>query len=83
MADAVVELDCCFKKAIDVKKIAAGQKSSFEFSEWRVSFASLRAKLVVVYRPPYSEAHSITPGIFFEEFGSYLETVIQIGRAHV
>ena len=65
-----------FKKAIDVKKIAAGQKSSFEFSEWRVSFASLRAKLVVVYRPPYSEAHSITPGIFFEEFGSYLETVI-------
>ena len=65
-----------FKKAIDVKKIAAGEKSSFEFSEWRVSFNSLRAKLVVVYRPPYSEAHPITPRVFFEEFGSYLETII-------
>ena len=53
-----------FKKAIDVKKIAAGEKSSFEFSEWRVSFNSLRAKLVVVYRPPYSEAHPITPRVF-------------------
>ena len=65
-----------FKKAIDVKKIAAGEKSSFEFSEWRVSFNLLRVKLVVVYRPPYSEAHPITPRVFFEEFGSYLETII-------
>ena len=54
-----------FKKAIDVIKIAAGVKSSFEFSEWRVSFNSLRAKLVVVYRPPYSKAHPITPRVFF------------------
>ena len=53
-----------FTKAIDVKKIAAGEKSSFEFSEWRVSFNSLRAKLVVVYRPPYSEKHPITPRVF-------------------
>ena len=65
-----------FKKAIDVKKITAGEKLSFEFSEWRVSFNSLRAKLVVVYRPPYSEAHPITPRVFLEEFGSYLETII-------
>ena len=65
-----------FKKAIDVIKIAAREKSSFEFSEWRVSFNSLRAKLVVGYRPPYSEAHPITPRVFFEEFGSYLETII-------
>ena len=46
------------------------------FSEWRVSFNSLKAKLVVVYRSPYSEAHPITPRVFFEEFGSYLETII-------
>ena len=32
--------------------------------------------LVVVYRPPYSEAHPITPRVFFEEFSSYLETII-------
>ena len=55
-----------FKKAIDVKKnCCRGEKSSFEFSEWRVSYNSLRAKLVVVYRPPYSEAHPITPRVFF------------------
>ena len=65
-----------FKRAIDVKKIAAGEKSPFEFSEWRVSFNSLRAKLVVGYHPPYSEAHPITPRVFFEEFGSYLEIII-------
>ena len=59
-----------------MKKIAAGDNLSFEFSEWRVSFNSLRAKLVVVYRPPYSEAHPITPRVFLEEFGSYLETII-------
>ena len=59
-----------------MKKIAAGEKSSFEFSEWRVSFNSLRAKLVVGNRPPYSEKHPITPRVFFGEFGSYLETVI-------
>ena len=65
-----------FKKGIDVKKIAAGEKSSFEFSEWRVSFNSLRAKLVVVYRLTYSETHPTTPRVFFEEFGSYLETIV-------
>ena len=64
-----------FKKAIDVKKIAVGEKSSFGFSEWHVGFNSLRAKLVVVYHPQYSEAHPIAPRVFFEEFGSYLETV--------
>lgn len=47
-----------FKKAIDVKMIAAREKLSFEFSEWRVSFNS------------YSEAHPITARVFFEEFGS-------------
>ena len=62
-------------KAIDVKKIASWEKSSFVFSEWRVTFNSLRAKIDVVYRPPYSEAHPITAGVFFEEFGSYLETI--------
>ena len=59
-----------------MKKIVAGQKLSFEFSEWRLSFASLRAKLFVVYRPPYSDIHRVTPRIIFEEFGAYLETII-------
>ena len=59
-----------------MKKIAAGEKSSFKFSEWRVRFNSLRAKLVIVYSPPYSEAQPISPRVFFEKFGSCLETII-------
>ena len=51
-----------FKKNIDVKNIDSGERSSFEFSEWRVIF-------VIVYRPPYSRT-------FFEEFSSYLESII-------
>ena len=29
-----------------------------------------------MYRPPYSEDHSITAGVFFHEFAEYLESVI-------
>ena len=74
---AVCEL-LWFKRAINVNKISPGEKSSFELSEWQVSFNSLRANLVVVDRPLYSEAHPITPHVFFEEFGSYLKTIIII-----
>ena len=49
-----------------MKKIAAGEKLSFEFSEWRVSLNSPRVKLVVVYCPSYFEAHPITPRVFYE-----------------
>ena len=48
----------------------------FEFSEWRLGFNSLRAKLVIIYRPPYSQAHPITARVFFEEFASYLKSII-------
>ena len=65
-----------FQKNIDVKKIDSGERTSFEFSEWRVTYTSFRAKLIIIYRPPYSQAHSVTPRVFFEEFSSYLESVI-------
>ena len=58
-----------FKKQLQVKHIESGEKSSFEFSEWRVVHQSLRAKLIIVYRPPYSAEHPVTPQVFFEEFG--------------
>ena len=37
---------------------------------------SLRAKLIIVYRPPYSAEHPVTPRVFFEEFGNFLESNI-------
>ena len=50
-------LGCYSRKILMLKNIDSGERSSFEFSEWRVIF-------VIVYRPPYSRT-------FFEEFSSY------------
>lgn len=69
-------LGLLFRKTIAVKKLDGGEKSSFESSEWQIMSGSLRATLIIIYRPPYSAAHPITPRVFFDEFGSYLESVI-------
>lgn len=66
-----------------MKKIDAGERSSFEFSEWRLGFNSLRAKLFIIYLPPYSQAHPITARAFFEEFASYLESIILSAKSLV
>ena len=61
------------------KKHFPGQpqcECSFEFSEWGVTYTSFRAKLIIIYRPPYSQEHPVTPCVFFEEFSSYLKSVI-------
>lgn len=57
-----------FNREINVKKIDAGEKSSFEYFEWRVKFRTLRARLIIIYRPPYWEKHPVTPCTFFDEF---------------
>lgn len=33
-------------------------------------------RTVISYRPPYSEDHPITVGVFFHEFAEYLESVV-------
>lgn len=65
-----------YKKKMDVKKIESGERTSFEFSEWRVTYASFRNTLIIMYPPLFSQAHPITPRVLFEEFSSYLESVI-------
>ena len=40
-------------------------------SGWSV-LGPTRVHTVIVYRPPYSEDHLITAGIFFHEFAEYL-----------
>lgn len=63
-----------FKENIEVKKIDAGEKTSFEFSEWCVNSNLLRARLLIIYRPPYSAAHPVTLNTFFHDFSTYLES---------
>ena len=45
------------KEGINVSTVYSDEKTSFEVSEWLVSFGSTRVRAVIVYRPPYSEDH--------------------------
>lgn len=65
-----------FKKNIEVKKIDAGEKTSFEFSEWCVCYNSFKVRLSIIYRPPYSSVHPVTVNTFLQDFSVYLESVI-------
>ena len=64
------------KEGINVNNVYSDEKTSFEVSEWLVSFGLTRVRTVIVYRPPYSEDHPITAGVFFHNFAEYLESVV-------
>ena len=65
-----------FRENIDVSKIDAGEKTSFEFSEWSLNTNSFRARLSITYRPPYSNLHPVSLKTFFDDFASYMESII-------
>ena len=52
------------QKYINVRNVSSDEKTSFEASEWLDSFRSTPAHTLIVYRPPYSEDHPITAGVF-------------------
>ena len=53
-----------------------GEKTSFEFLEWSLNTNSLRARLSIIYRPPYSNLHPVSLKTFFDDFASYMESII-------
>ena len=62
---------------IKVTKIAAGERKSFEFSEWIIlGQGSQKVRIVVLYRLQYSSTHPVTISVFFDEFSKYLESII-------
>ena len=64
------------RESVNVRRLSAGEKTSFEFSEYMIDGLSLQLRLVIVYRPPYSAAHPITSSTFFPEFSEYLESLV-------
>ena len=46
------------------------------FSEWKLSAHGRIIELVVVYRPPYSKEHPVPASVFFQEFSTFLETIV-------
>ncbi|CAB3996663.1 RNA-directed DNA polymerase from transposon X-element [Paramuricea clavata] len=65
-----------FKNNLQAAKVDGGERQSFEYSEWKVTSGSQRINLIIVYRPPYSVAHSVTSAVFFVEFAEYLESIV-------
>ena len=59
-----------------VTKIAGGERRSFEYSEWKVKFASQRISVIIIFRPPYSETHPVATSLFYSQFSEYLESVV-------
>ena len=65
-----------FTDFLSVRQHAAGKFQSFKYSEWKITSGTHRIHLIIVYRPPYSEVHSITTSVFLIEFADYLESTV-------
>lgn len=66
-----------FRDSVCVHKIDAGNRTSYEFSEWLIHLTSAeKMRVVVVYRPPYSGEHKVPTSVFFDEFSAYLESLL-------
>ena len=68
----IIFRDCtCFS----VSLIDSKQRSSYEISEWKVTANGHATEFVIIYRPPYSEAHPVSANVFFEEFAASVRSV--------
>lgn len=67
-----------FRDSLTVKKVDAGEKVSFEVSEWTVQLASsYDLRVVIMYRPQSdADDRRIPTSTFFAEFCDDLETVV-------
>ena len=65
-----------YNLSLDLSFFDSGEKSSFEFSEWKLSVRGRIIRLVVVYRPPYSKEHPVPASVFFQEFSAFLKTTV-------
>ena len=61
---------------INVNKVDAGERNSFEFSVRVLYYGSFTLRTIIVYRPPYSTNHPVTIRTFFAEFCIYLESIV-------
>ena len=52
------------------------EHGSFEYSEWLVKASFYNLRVMVIYRPPYSDDHRVPISVFLSEFPEYLGTVL-------
>ncbi|EDO44723.1 predicted protein, partial [Nematostella vectensis] len=67
-----------YRDPFDVSTVKSGisSRESFEFSELLVKSSSYNLRVIVIYRPPYSEAHRVPTSVFLSEFPEYLESLL-------
>ena len=65
-----------FRENFKVNFIEGRQRLPFETSEWNLTAHGRTTKFIIVYRPPYSEAHPVPASVFFQEFTTYLESIV-------
>ena len=66
-----------YRDLLHVKKIRAGVKESFEFSELIVQQPSSHNLIVItIYRPPSSDVHRVPISAFFPELADCLESIV-------
>ena len=58
------------------KRSSPRKHSSFESADWTLSKNNTQLRVIVIYRPPYSDNHPITTSTFIDEFSSFLESVV-------
>ena len=66
------------QESFQVCKLSHGEKSSFEYSEWHVSWHNYCVRLCIIYHQPYSASHPITDATFMHDFESYLDTIVLV-----
>ena len=72
-----------YKNNLRVTTIRSGEEDSFEYSELLIEVSSSRKlRVVIVYRPPYSEHHKISIVTFIRQFSNYMESVI-LSKEHL
>ena len=64
------------KQSIQLKRLKKGNKLSFEYGIWRLSFKSITMTIIVIYRPPYSQKHQYTVSAFLDELTDLLTNVL-------
>ena len=64
------------KDSLQVKKVDAGEETSFEYFKWAVNCGCYKLKILIIYRIPHSAKHPMTTNTFLDVFTSYLESVI-------
>ncbi len=66
------------RESLDMKLSNYKETRSFEFSELDIVIHKRNFKFVTIYRPPYSEDLPVSSQVFFDEFSSYLETIVMV-----